>query len=706
MSQVIYYATDERLTPKSTEVLKRARALSYGDEEVDFEEVEAGVGALNFGFFPDLPEDAIRTMSFSEAAQVPNAQYIIAAAMNRYQGTFEYRSPKPGASILWMDIEAGSVDDMWNIKPRDYFRLGQYAWDEDPVEITEDYDEIIDIMESADVIVAHQGHNFDWTALYGADSMRPLELARDGRLFDTKLFASTNFPAPSGYKKRNGHWQKDASAPANAKHGWFSLDNLAYQFGVPGKEGDLKALAKEFGGFGKIPLDDKRYRNYARQDVVTLRELGSAMLQFGFVGDYDWREQRDVGGINAQMARNGVRLDVEVATERIETLANRKAELLADLEANYGFPTEGKAPWSSKKGRDAIIRILNDNGIDPETTPGWPQGKTGPSLGGKVLTQFLDDTDSAELGRSLAELSGQRPLAQQALDYLQDDGKVHPEYDTFQRSGRTSVTQPGLTTWGNRNEKLRIEKSYFVPDNDDELLIEFDFSQADARIVAAYSGDEEFAKRFEPGADSHEISGRLMYGDDVYEASMPDGWEDNPKVRKENPIRHTAKALGHAYAFRARAKRLSIVSGLPLETAQKFVDAMDTNYAGVLSWQTKVEREGMSGFVVNDWGRMLPIEEGRSYNQAPAMYGQSGTRELMVDALGRMLQSDIRLIKWLKMTVHDALIFSIPKRSLGWAVPEIERCMTFDWKPKEGGRLTHFPADKGSPALTWAQASH
>jgi DNA polymerase-1 len=42
---------------------------------------------------------------------------------------------------------------------------------------------------------------------------------------------------------------------------WFSLDEQAHQLGVPGKTHDLKALAKEFGGFGSIPVDDPRFRS-------------------------------------------------------------------------------------------------------------------------------------------------------------------------------------------------------------------------------------------------------------------------------------------------------------------------------------------------------------------------------------------------------------------------------------------------------------
>lgn len=690
----IYYSTDSRLTPRAKDILRGARALAYGKQQVDFQEVEPGVGSLNFGYFPELPDAAVRTMSFREMPFVPHAEFIVAAAMRRYRGTFEYRSPAPGKNILWFDTEAHSVDDRWRMDPRDYTRLFQYSWNEDPeVQLTTDYDEMIELIESAEVSIAQQGHGFDWSVLYGKDSYRPLELALEGRLFDPKVFASVNFPAPPWYITRKGHYQKDASKPGNAVHGWFSLDNLAYQFGVPGKEGDLKALADEFGGFGAIPLDDPRFTAYARQDVHTLRENTSAMLQFAAPDEYDWREQLKVA-INAQVARNGIRVHKTNARKRVAELAVRKDQLLSQLVRDYGFPTEGKAPWSSKLGREAIVKILQDGGVDP-TQESWPQGKTGPSLGGPVLTEYLEGTTLAETGERLAELSGQRPLAQQALTYVQPDGKVHPEYETFQRSGRTSVTKPGMTTWGNREERLRVEKEYFIPDTPGQDLFEYDFAQADARIVAAYSGDANYAELFAEGADMHEIRARAIFGGDVYDS-------DVAKYRQD------VKPINHGSNYGLGKIKLAAKIGVSVARAKEMLDADAAFYCDVTSWKKRVYEWALRHHsITNDWGRWMPVDHGREYTQTPALQGQSGTAEIMFDALIRMLKYDIRLILWLKLTVHDALVFSIPRKEQKWATVKIPELMYTVWEPRDGsGQPIEFKVTGGTPGKTWAQASH
>lgn len=609
--------------------------------------------------------------------------------------------------VLYFDIETHSVDDRWDMSPRDFFRLGQYAWGDGEIILTEDYDEMIRVIREADTIVGHNIHSFDLSVLFGVDSTEPLELTMQKRVFDTFVQASLVYSNPGQFTMR----PKAEDKPGRKVFGdkpefnklWLSLDNLAYQLGIPGKIGDLKAMAKEFGGFGSIPLNNSEFLDYARQDVDVTRAVARALMHRSqpFI-QYYWREQLNAA-IDAQNTRNGWVVDVPTAQARVDELKARRDVVMNELVAKYDFPTEGKSPWASSAGKDAILRALADHGITPSNTPGWTKTATGNiSLGGEVLIEITEGTAAEELGRSLAELKGQRSLAQLALDSTFSDGKVHPEITSLQRSGRKSTTKPGLTVWSARGPKA-IEKQYFIADPGTKLF-EMDYSQADARIVAAYSGDAAFSERFAEGSDSHEISGRLMYGDEVYDS--------NPYEYRQN-----AKALGHAYAYRAGAKTLAKTGNQPLAVAKMFVEAMDAAYPFVKKWQEAVTEEGEYGSVTNDWGRVMKIDmykdprtgqmRSSAFTQAPAMYGQSGTRELMVDALIRMAVFDIRIITWLKAQVHDALVFSIPTEHLGWAPEKIKDLMETTFKPKNrGSRAIHFPVGVGKPADNWYLAGH
>lgn len=657
---IIDYYVTEPLRPGALEVIRAAKAAVFGDAHVRLNPVDKKtVLHLDNDFLIDYPL----------------AQTVLERRFTAYK-----RHPF-GEYTLYLDIESHSVDDRWRMPVEEFFRLGQWAIGDGSVETTTDLDTVLDLIHQSPGVVAHNGHSFDFSQLLGDDAL-PLSL--DNRLFDTKVHAALALPAPHTYVNRHGRKVVKANKPENAQV-WLSLDNLCFQLGLHGKEGDLKALAKEFGGFGNIPTDDPRFLTYAVQDVDALRELTGALLELLPLDDYGWREQQNAA-IDAQNMRNGFTVDVAAAQARVDTFNERKQALLTRLENEYDFPTTGKSPWASKDGKQALLSILADHGITPETKPDWKRTPAGAlSLAGDVLIELTQGTEAEELGQSLAQVMGQRSLPQLALDCVQPDGKVHPEISALQRSGRKSTTKPGLTVWGSHGEKSD-DKAYFIPEEGCSL-VGFDYSNADQRALAAMSGDQKYAERFLPGVDGHEINGRIMFTDEVYDS--------NPKF-----YRNESKAPGHAYTYGGQARKLALTTGLPLEIMERFVQGMEKMYPVLTSWQNTVRREAKSGFIVNAWGRRMVVDRGREYTQAPALLGQGATREIVVDALLRIARYDVRYIKFLRAQVHDELIFSIPDDELDVVVPKIQELMRTVWNGVE------FTVGVGGPAKTWREANH
>jgi DNA polymerase-1 len=588
---------------------------------------------------------------------------------------------------LVFDIETHSAELLYSMPPEEFVRLIGYAWGDGEVVLTTSLEEIRDQILKARWIIGHNIHAFDLRAVFGIQSDIPLQLAMEKRLYDTWTHAALVNPAPSIFVNRFGK-NMLAKKPAEMTR-WFSLDEQAHQLGVPGKTHDLKALAKEFGGFGNIPIDDDRFREYLVGDVVATREVAKALLKKGPLDSYALREQ-EIAARAAVISSNGVRVDTEVAQARVDELKLRRDLILSELQEKYGLPTTGKSPWASKDGKAAIMAALADHGITPETRSDWTRTATGNiSLGGETLIQITEGTPAEDLGRALAELKGQRSLAQLALDSTHPDGFVHPDITMLQRSGRWSTTEPGLTIWTSRGEGA-VEKSYFLPDSDDEVLLEIDYSNADARFVAAVSGDRKYAERFEPGADGHMINAIAAWGKETVEA--------DPKT-----YRQLAKPLGHGWSYGGRAKGLASNTGLPFETAKTFVDGMDKAFSVLVRWQNRVRKEASRGYVENDWGRKLWVEKGREFTQAPALIGQNGTREIVCDALLKMPPHVLRRVK---AQIHDAILFSVPKDNWEECRDYLVKLMETDFKPAYGGQRIDFPVSAGPAGSNWMEASH
>lgn len=600
---------------------------------------------------------------------------------------------------LVFDIESHDADLLYSMPTDEFVRLIGYRWVGTNTLLTTDVEELRDQIRSARWIIGHNLHAFDLKAVFGPYSNEPLELTDQGRVFDLWTHAPLVFPAPYRYTNRFGQ-TKIADKPDRLKQ-WFGLDELAYQLGVSGKTDDLSELAYEFGdpslskkarirdGYGRIPVDDQRYRDYLAGDVEATEQVARALIKLGGVDTYALREQK-IAARAAAIESNGVRLDRETAHRREQSLADRRNEILADLQERYGFPTEGKSPWATDAGKQAILSALAEHGITPESNPDWPLTPKGNlKLGGDDLIGLTKGTSAEELGKALAELKGQRSLSKLALDSVYPDGFIHPQVTMLQRSGRWSTTEPGLTIWDDS------EKHYFIPDNEDEVLLEVDYSNADARIVAALSGDQKYALRFEEGADGHLINAQAAWGTEAV------GTDKHDPVTAE--YRQKAKPLGHGWSYGGRAKGLAKSTGYPLSVTQSFCDGMDATFHKLVAWQNKVRGQVRNHRVYNEWGRPMYVEPGREFTQVPALHGQSGTREIVCDALLRMPYHVLRRVK---AQIHDALLFSVPEHNWEACRDYLVNIMETSFKPAKGGQRIEFPVSAGVGADNWHDACH
>lgn len=593
-------------------------------------------------------------------------------------------------NALIFDIETHDSNLLFSLPPEEFVRLIGYRWVGHPTVITTDLEEIRRCIRNADVIVGHNIWAFDLRAIFGVHSTECLERVIRGDLvvYDTWVHAVLVHPAPYTYTNRLGKGAKADDVGQLKK--WFSLDEQAFQLGVPGKTADLKVLAKKHGGFGLIPTDDPEYIDYLRGDIDATEAVARALLALGPLDAYALREQ-EIAARAAVISSNGLRLDVQAAQARVDQLAARREPLVAELEQKYGLPTEGKAPWATNEGKAAIFAALADHGITEETRPDWPRtDKKNLSLSGDALIMLTKGTAAEDMGQALAELKGQRSLAQLALDSVHPDGFVHPDITMLQRSGRWSTTNPGLTVWTSRGEGA-VEKAYFIPDSSDQYLLEIDYSNADARMVAALSGDLKFVERFEPGADGHTINAIAAWGEDVV-ATDPAGY------------RQKAKVPSHGWGYKIGPRKLSLSTGMPLKEAKEFLDSMDRAFPDVVAWQGRsTQFARRHGYVLSNWGRKLWVEKGREFTQAPALEGQNGTREIVCDAL---LAMPIPVLKTVKAQIHDALLFSVPKQGFEEYRDYLVDLMSTYFKPKQGGQSMEFPCEAGPPGNNWYEAGH
>jgi len=632
-------------------------------------------------------------------------------------------------SVIQIDIESHSVTELQETDPYDFFRLGQWSWGEDTeIHTTTDLDEFRRQVLKAKMIVGHNIIAFDLIGIFGSP-MPGVKLAKQHRLYDTMVAATLANPAPFGeYVKRDG--TKAFCRKPEEFRPWYSLDNQAFQLGLPGKLPDLKQLAEEYSyrwepqysaktgkklkadkkvpiegiccGFGAIPTDNERFVEYAKQDIRVTREVARRLLEKHPFNDYMKWEMEKVA-LATQIGRgNGFRVDVPATLQREKDQHEEAAWILKDLNDRFGFPLDGKAPLASKLGKEATINALSVVGVWEEalgkTKPSdsHPEGQTSFS-GDNIMAathhvqdakgnwQRTDDgnPEAQALGEALALLAGQRSLPTLLLSTVYKDGKVHPEIFPYQRSARFSTTNPGLTIWDERYKDLLVAEPGCA-------LVEFDFDNADGRAVAAASGDPEYAKRFLPGVDGHAINAVLIWGQEAYDAS--------PGL-----LRQGAKAPGHGINYNMGVGKMVETTGISRSAAQAFKKNFYNLYKGVKSWQDRIiEFSKRTGYIVTDWGRKMPIEPKRWWTQTPAAIGQNATHEILMMGVSAV---DERRLRQIVLTVHDAFLASIPLDTLEEDIKYFQEKFTRTWHPK-GGQPIEFSLSNGPPGDNWKTCAH
>lgn len=644
-------------------------------------------------------------------------------------------APDP-REIFVFDLEGHSVDERYDGMPAEKFvkLTGFQHRDGERVTVT-DYWGLIEALGSLRRDVVISGHNiwqFDLPAL-GLSKTHQLQLARQRRVLDTWTIAglldAPPFYDPPGGGKRVSLIDGRGRPKIGMLKGFYKLDNLAHRYRFPGKTHDLTELAKRVGVdsegrplsgcciYGSIPEDDPEYRDYQAGDVLASRHLVKALLGAfdaqGGLPEYYWREQR-VAAVASVVSQNAFRLDIPLCQARKREGEEASQDFLGRLVDRYGLSLADakgkpyKKPLTTTVGKEVLTRALGECGLSLADLMAVENGTTdkgNPSFGGKAFLALAEEHPNnvafQELAEAVGIITGERAVYGTALKYLKPDGFSHPSIFTLQRSGRWSTTDPGLTVFGKRGKRVR-EREVYLPDvtwdeagEDCHVLMTVDLSQVDARAVAVHSQDYAYMDLFAPGRDSHEEVAKAVFGFAAWQAD-PDG------------KRQEAKVFGHGYNYGLAERTMVEKHGADPELARQFYAMMLENFPRLEAWKNEVREQGSYvpygqdyGILDNGYGRLMRVDPGRAYTQAPALMGQGTARDIMMEGI---LNLPDEIVGMIKAQVHDEIVLSVPMKHAKEIRDIVKRALTFEFLPKTvpNGRPIMIEADAGPFGMNWA----
>ena len=461
------------------------------------------------------------------------------------------------------DIETGPANELFTYGDG-FMRLAGYTSDDGP-QTTTDMQTLISTLNDAPWIYSHNGMGFDLLGLafyHGADWER-----LSAKHLDTMILDRLDFPPQA----------RDTGGSVDK----YDLDAVCERRGVGGKTDDLRALAKEFGGFDKIPVDDPRYIEYLKGDVTAIENLVDEVP----LTDYGKRELK-VQSWLGRMTLNGFKVDTELNDQRIAAGEETKANALVSLNEDWDLPL-GKFTWSGRgddkvetwqdfdsplaslEGRKWLLQLWDAFGITspPKTEKGRLSTKAEDLR--TLISQNMLHPDLVEILTLITTVTTVRTVYQTVDDCL-INGFVHAGVNMGQASGRSSVTNPGLTVFGKRGGR-HIERDIGIPPFPDWSVFTCDLSQVDMRAVAGRCQDPNYMALFDNGRDPHtEIAIQLFGSAD---------------------FRQEVKPITHGSNYGLGQNKL-IAQGHDPDKVRRYFSQRKSQFPMLLNWQDERARGG------------------------------------------------------------------------------------------------------------------
>lgn len=236
------------------------------------------------------------------------------------------------------------------------------------------------------------------------------------------------------------------------------------------------------------------------------------------------------------------------------------------------------------------------------------------------------------------------------LSLLDPQGILHPNLNiTGTISGRLSASNPPMQAIPVRTEVYKV-KDVVIPCDDDHILVEADYSQAELRVGSHYAQEKRMAEKLVRGADIHTET--------ATEAGIP---------------RDAAKRLNFSVIYGIGAPTLSERLGIPLKQAKQHLDKYHEMYPGFRQLLRRCDAiAAQRGYIRMFSGRLRRYNVEKAYtHKASSNLIQGSVAEMMRQAITKLNRQGHQML----LQVHDSIIFQLPIKTYLRSLPEIAATM-------------------------------
>lgn len=409
-------------------------------------------------------------------------------------------------------------------------------------------------------------------------------------------------------------------------------------------KGNMAGLARKYRTtkdqiWKRVDLFDDDYQLYAGMDPVLAYRLFHILwpkipARTKKHGLLAWEHR--LAHVTAQIERTGYLIDTDYAQARVDDLAAER-ERWTQVATGYGV--------ANLNSNAQLISTFKGFGV--ELTKQTPKG--GIALDDDVLGSISHPLAEAVIKARRAQ-KWSSTWFQRALDGRDSQDRVHPTLNSLQtRTARmTSSGSLSAQTFPAGDGYVRHT---FIADLG-HLSATIDFANMELRDLAGETQDPTMVGAFANNLDLHQLTADA--------AGVP---------RKVGKMGNFLTVFGGGW--RALAQQ----AGVTEDVARRTLEGFNKTYPGVGALAKKLAAEARrTGYVYTPTGRRLPVDRGRSYASLN-YFIQSGSRDITARALLRLHKAGYT--DFMRMVVHDEIVFSFPREQAADMAYEAARLMEF-----------------------------
>ncbi|MCL4109904.1 UNVERIFIED_CONTAM: hypothetical protein GTU68_003272 [Idotea baltica] len=367
------------------------------------------------------------------------------------------------------------------------------------------------------------------------------------------------------------------------------------------------------------------------------------------------------------MEKSGIRLNAEALEKYSEVLANDITELKESIYVAAGREFNIDSPKQLGVVLYDELKLVEK----PKKTPK-----------GQYSTRETELVKLAGKHKIVADVLDYRTAAKLKSVYVdqlpgwidENTGRIHTHYSqNWTATGRLQSNNPNLQTIPVRKARGREIRAAFVARDEDHLLLAADYSQIELRVMAELSGDEAMLDAFRTDTDIHQLTASKVYKVELDE------------VTRE--MRDKAKTVNFGIIYGISAFGLQQRLNIPRQEANALIENYFEKYPAVQVWIDKtIAFAEEHGYVQTGSGRRRYIRNITSRNGGLKKAAQrlAMNSPIQGTAADMLKLAIIKVATALKegdfktemlLTVHDELVFDMPKTEADTVMPVIKEAM-------------------------------